>query len=279
MAPDNALVVLSGGQDSTTALLWAKRQFHGDLYTISYDYGQRHQSELDAALEIADLVGVTSHVFFKVPPVLARTALAPDGDGAREEVSPTNGYLGLPSTFTPGRNAIFLTLAAAHAFRANAHHLVTGVCQTDFSGYPDCRRTFVDKLQDALVTGMEWPLYIHTPIMWLDKKATVELARTFGSVAAKALAISVTCYHGLNPGCGECPACIIRERGFHAAGFEDPQRAGGTWRLRATPETADRADTPSERPLPGAGLIARAGSGSVSGPARGGSGGISGNDG
>lgn len=227
-ANDSAVVVLSGGQDSATALFWAKQQFE-DVHTLTFDYGQRHRSELDAAFEIAEIAGVASHEFLVIPQVLAKTALASNAEGEREPVQAGGGYLGLPSTFTPGRNAIFLTLAAAAAFKHGAHHLVTGVCQTDFSGYPDCRRVFIDKLQDALVIGMEWPLYIHTPVMWKTKKETVEMAFAMGDLLAQALAFSVTCYHGQNPGCGECPACVIRERGFREAGLKDPQQSGGEW--------------------------------------------------
>lgn len=215
---ERAVVVLSGGQDSTTSLYWAKR-FFPEVSAVSFYYKQRHEAELDAAKNVAALAAVPH----KIIPVTGMTpsALAPDVGGDRSAVSPTHGYLGLPSTFTPGRNAIFLVLAAMEAYQAGAHHLVTGVCQTDFSGYPDCRRSFVDALQHALQLGMEWPLQIHTPVMYLTKAQTVEMAAQLDG-CWQALGYTITCYHGMRPGCGECPACVIRAKGFEQAGYRDP---------------------------------------------------------
>lgn len=216
---ESAVVVLSGGQDSATCLYWAKRMFE-DLFPITFNYNQRHKSEIAAAQEIAErAVGRWELVTIEG---MTPSALAPDQHGGRVEVSPTHGYLGLPSTFTPARNALFLVHAAMHAYRHGAHHIVTGVCQTDYSGYPDCRRVFVDALQQALVLGMEWPLQIHTPLMWLTKAQTVNLAAEMGEEAWEALSRTITCYHGTVGGCGECPACKIRALGFQGAGYEDP---------------------------------------------------------
>ena len=127
---------------------------------------------------------------------------------------------GLPNTFVPGRNLIFLTYAAAHAYRNRIGNIVTGVAQTDYSGYPDCRQETIDALQRAIQLGMESDVQIHTPLMHLSKKQTVELARDLG--ALDAMALTHTCYNGERPPCGECPACVLRAKGFAEAGVEDP---------------------------------------------------------
>jgi 7-cyano-7-deazaguanine synthase len=197
-------------------LYWALRQFE-EVRAISFDYGQRHASELEAAGQIARRAGVV-HSIASIPFLAElRTSALTNRALSVAEL----GYLGLPATFTPGRNLIFLTQAAAYAFSVGAHHLVTGVCQTDFSGYPDCRRATIDALQQALALGMEWPLHIHTPVMYLTKAQSVTLARGMKG-CWEALALTVTCYLGQRPGCGTCPACVIRARGFEEAGFPDP---------------------------------------------------------
>jgi 7-cyano-7-deazaguanine synthase len=127
---------------------------------------------------------------------------------------------GLPNTFVPGRNLIFLTYAAALAYRNRIGNLVTGVAQTDYSGYPDCRQETIEALQQAIQLGMESDVQIHTPLMHLSKKQTVELARDLG--ALDAMALTHTCYNGVRPPCGECPACVLRAKGFAEAGIEDP---------------------------------------------------------
>lgn len=213
---ERAVVVLSGGQDSTTSLYWARQQFIV-ARAVTFDYGQRHRSEIEAAKAIADRAHV-AHSIVEVPvlPQFPSSSLT-DDVGAHG----VGGYVGLPGSFTPGRNVIFLTQAAAIAYRLDAHHLVTGVCQTDFSGYPDCRRSTIDAVQHALALGMEWPLVIHTPVMYLTKAETVQLARSLDG-CWEALRLSVTCYDGKRPGCGKCPACVIRAKGFREAGELDP---------------------------------------------------------
>jgi 7-cyano-7-deazaguanine synthase len=126
----------------------------------------------------------------------------------------------LPNTFVPGRNIVFLTFAAACAWQRNIEHLVTGVAQTDYSGYPDCREETIEALQLTIRLGMASNVVIHTPLMSLSKKETVLLARDLG--ALEAMALTHTCYEGRRPPCGECPACILRARGFNEAGIEDP---------------------------------------------------------
>ena len=220
MASDiRAVVVLSGGQDSTTCLYWALDRFgHEHVATLTFDYGQRHRIELDCAARVAAAAGVPNTVL----PIdtfaalggnaLVDSALATDGQA---EQAPD-----LPATFVPGRNLVFLTFAAAFAWRLGAGHLVTGVAQTDYSGYPDCREETIAALQTALRKGMESEIVIHTPLMHLSKKDTVLLARDLG--ALDAMALTHTCYEGARPPCGACAACQLRARGFAEAGIPDP---------------------------------------------------------
>lgn len=212
---DKALVVLSGGQDSTTCLYWALRRFQA-VSSVTFDYGQRHRIEIDCARRIATAAGVDNVV-------LPFDTLAAMGGNSLTDTSiavDDGNAGGLPNSFVPGRNLLFLTLAAAHAWQQGIGHLVTGVAQTDYSGYPDCRQATIDALQTALRLGMESELQIHTPLMHLSKKETVLLAQELGALPA--LADSHTCYNGARPPCGECPACVLRARGFAEAGVADP---------------------------------------------------------
>lgn len=214
-----ALVVLSGGQDSTTCLYWALREYGRDaVEAVTFDYGQRHRIELDSAAKIASLAGVAQ----KVLPIDTFTALG--GDALTDDSVPVKEELdevtGLPTTFVPGRNLIFLTFAAAFAYRRGIHHLVTGVAQTDYSGYPDCREKTIQSLQESIRLGMDYDISIHTPLMFKSKADTVRLAKEVG--ALEALAWSHTCYRGQFPPCGTCPACRLRAKGFAEAGIEDP---------------------------------------------------------
>lgn len=214
----SAVVVLSGGQDSTTCLFLAKAK-HERVRAISFDYGQRHAVELESAKRIAKLAGVPHDlVDLRGYGSVAKSALT---DRATD-VSATGGLGGLPSTFTPGRNLVFLTVAASYAIAHGADTLVTGVCETDYSGYPDCRRTTIDALQVAIALGNDLRRFtIETPLMYLTKRQTVELARSLPG-CWEALALTVTCYQGQVPGCGSCPACELRAKGFESAGFLDP---------------------------------------------------------
>lgn len=214
-----ALVVLSGGQDSTTCLYWALDKFGSNaVEAITFDYGQRHRVELGCAARVAEFAGV-SH---KVMPIdtfaaLGGNALTDRNIGVQKEADLETG---LPNTFVPGRNIVFLTFAAAYAWQRNIEHLVTGVAQTDYSGYPDCRQETIEALQLTIRLGMASNVVIHTPLMSLSKKETVLLARDLG--ALEAMALTHTCYDGRRPPCGECPACELRARGFNEAGIEDP---------------------------------------------------------
>lgn len=211
------VVVLSGGQDSTTCLYWAMQEFgRTRVEALSFDYGQRHRIELDCAVQIAS----QAEIVHTLLPIDTFTALAgnalTDSNIAVEDRADGS----LPNTFVPGRNLVFLTFAAAFAWQRGATDIVTGVAQTDYSGYPDCRRSTIDALEQSLSLGMERTFRIHTPLMNLTKKATVELARDLGALPA--MALTHTCYNGKRPPCGECPACRLRAKGFLEAGIDDP---------------------------------------------------------
>lgn len=216
---ETALVVLSGGQDSTTCLYWAIDRFGRDnVSTITFDYGQRHRIEIECAARVAALAGVTNSCL----PIDTFAALGGDAltDSSIPVDMPESNRNDLPNTFVPGRNLIFLTFAAAFAYRRGIKNLVTGVAQTDYSGYPDCREETIYALQQSLRLGMESDVVVHTPLMHLSKAETVELARDLGGLPA--MALTQTCYNGQRPPCGECPACELRAKGFLEAGIEDP---------------------------------------------------------
>ncbi|MBT8086722.1 MAG: 7-cyano-7-deazaguanine synthase QueC [Gammaproteobacteria bacterium] len=219
MSAPRALVVLSGGQDSTTCLFWAIKRFGaGNVTSITFDYGQRHRIELECAARVAEHAGVPNVCL----PIDTFAALGGNAltDAAIDVQQETGADGDLPNTFVPGRNLIFLTFAAAYAYPRAIWHLVTGVAQTDYSGYPDCRETTIEALQEALNLGMEADFRIHAPLMHLSKKQTVELARDNGALPA--MALTHTCYNGQRPPCGDCPACELRARGFREAGIVDP---------------------------------------------------------
>jgi 7-cyano-7-deazaguanine synthase len=223
---EGALVLFSGGQDSTTCLAWALDRF-ARVETLGFDYGQRHRVELDCRATLragltslnpdwAARLGEDHTLPLGVLGDISETALTRDGAIAFE----ANG---LPNTFVPGRNLIFLTFAAALAYRRGLRHIVGGMCETDFSGYPDCRDDTIKALQVALNLGMERRFVLHTPLMWIDKAETWGLAKGLGGEALVDLIVreSHTCYLGergaLHPwgrGCGTCPACALRARGY-----------------------------------------------------------------
>ena len=216
---EKALVVLSGGQDSTTCLYWAIDRFGADAVTsVTFDYGQRHRVELECATAVADFAGVGNTCL----PIDTFAALGGDAltDTDIELENGTDAQTGLPNTFVPGRNLIFLTYAAAYAYQRKIGHLVTGVAQTDYSGYPDCREATISSLQQSLRLGMESDVTIHTPLMHLSKKETVLLARDLGALPA--MELTHTCYNGERPPCGTCAACELRAKGFAEAGIDDP---------------------------------------------------------
>lgn len=219
-----ALVVLSGGQDSTTCLFWAKTLFD-EVHAITFDYGQRHAVEVESAVHIAKLAKVASHEVIQVPDILMGTSPLVNRAQSVErykDVSSLPG--GIEKTFVPMRNTFFLTLAANRAVVLGCSDIVTGVSQEDYGGYPDCREEFLLALQRAFNQSLEGvtELEIRAPLLTLTKKETVELAAELGSPCWDALAYSHTCYNGEVPPCGHCHACLLRAKGFEEAGRVDP---------------------------------------------------------
>ena len=208
---NKAVVVFSGGQDSTTCLIEALEKYD-EVHAITFDYGQRHKLEIEVAQDIAQELGVTAHKVLDVSLLneLAISSLTRDDIPVSHELQSN----GLPNSFVPGRNILFLTLAGIYAYQIGAVSVITGVCETDFSGYPDCRDSFVKAMQSALQQGMEYDLSLVTPLMWLDKAQTWAMADKYGKleyVKEKTL----TCYNGIvGTGCGDCPSCKLRAEGL-----------------------------------------------------------------
>lgn len=222
----SALVLFSGGQDSTVCLAWALERFER-VETVGFDYGQRHAVELEVRAGLrekmsamrpqwAQRLGEDHLVRLDALAAISETALT-------RETAIELGANGLPTTFVPGRNLIFFCFAGALAYRRGAGHIVTGVCETDYSGYPDCRNDTVKAMQAALALGLDKPLVIDTPLMWIDKAGTFAMAEQIGGKALLDLVVEDThsCYlgdrsrrHAWGYGCGECPACTLRGQGY-----------------------------------------------------------------
>ncbi len=207
---ESALVCLSGGQDSTTCLYWALKHFT-HVEAVCFSYGQKHALEVEVARRIAEKAGVAfSLLDLSLLGQMTHNALT-DASVVMDKEKPADA---LPNTFVPGRNMLFLTLAAVKAYEKGIRNLVTGVSQTDFSGYPDCRDTFIRSLNVSLNLAMESQFVIHTPLMWLDKEQEWELADELG-VFDVVRNETLTCYNGvMADGCGECPACKLRRAGL-----------------------------------------------------------------
>ncbi|MDE6624925.1 MAG: 7-cyano-7-deazaguanine synthase QueC [Lachnospiraceae bacterium] len=207
---DAAVVIFSGGQDSTTCLLWAMKRYQ-EVVAVSFDYGQRHKKELDCAKEITTSLDVEWHVLdMTLLNQLAPNSLTRQDIGVDEE-APEEGA---PNSVVDGRNMLFLTFAAVFAKQRGITDLVTGVSQSDFSGYPDCRDVFIKSLNTTLNLAMDYTFCIETPLMWIDKADTWKLADDLGGlelVRDKTL----TCYNGIKgDGCGNCPSCKLRREGY-----------------------------------------------------------------
>ena len=225
LSPHKALVLFSGGQDSTTCLAWALSRYRA-VYTVGFDYGQRNAVELECRGRIRERLPSIAHwkgsleadhvLGLDFLPGVVESALT---SGGRIEVAES----GLPTTFVPGRNLLFLMVAAALAYKLNIRNLVGGMCETDFSGYPDCRDEAIRSLQAALNVGMDSWFEIETPLMWKDKAETWLLAESLGGDALVDLVLreTHTCYEGNRStendwgwGCGSCPACELRRNGY-----------------------------------------------------------------
>ena len=226
ISPATALVLFSGGQDSTVCLAWALERF-ARVETVGFDYGQRHAVELAVRRPIREKIA-------KLKPgwaarlgddhMVKLDALAAISDTAlTRDMAIEMGANGLPTTFVPGRNLIFLTFAGALGYRRGATNLVAGMCETDYSGYPDCRDDTIKAMQVALGLGMDRRFVLHTPLMWIDKAGTFALAQDIGGQQLLDLVIEEThsCYlgdrtkrHDWGYGCGTCPACKLRADGF-----------------------------------------------------------------
>lgn len=223
----SALVIFSGGQDSTTCLGWALERFNL-VKTIGFFYGQRHEIEMECRVEVLSAMAnlnplwkerlssdwTTQLSLFRD---IGGTSLTSDSEIKMSEK-------GLPNTFVPGRNLLFLTVAAAYAYRQGINHIVIGVCETDFSGYPDCRDDAIKAMQVGLNIGMDTKFVFHTPLMWLNKAQTWSLSNDLGGVPFVNLILehTHTCYlgtrnerHEWGYGCGECPSCTLRKQGYY----------------------------------------------------------------
>jgi 7-cyano-7-deazaguanine synthase len=226
LSDETALVLFSGGQDSTVCLAWALQRFE-TVETVGFDYGQRHAVELEVRPALRDTLGGLDARWAQRlgdDHMVDLASLGQISDTAlTRDVAIEMADNGLPTTFVPGRNLVFLTFAAALAYRRGARHLVAGMCETDYSGYPDCRDDTIKAMQVALTLGMDRRFVVHTPLMWIDKAATFALAQEIGGERLVQAVIELThsCYrgdrsrrHDWGYGCGECPACELRAAGY-----------------------------------------------------------------
>lgn len=215
----SALVLFSGGQDSTTCLAWALARFDR-VETVGFDYGQRHAVELEARPRILARMKTPKLGADHLLPLDVLKAIG--GSALTDDMAIAMGDSGLPTTFVPGRNILFLTVAAALGYRRGIADLVGGMCETDFSGYPDCRDQTVQTTAQALTLGLGRDVRVHTPLMWIDKAQTWKMARDLGGESLVDLIVeeSVTCYngdptrHNWGMGCGTCPSCELRATGY-----------------------------------------------------------------
>jgi 7-cyano-7-deazaguanine synthase len=226
VSPDTALVLFSGGQDSTVCLAWALTRF-ARVETVGFHYNQRHAVELDMRPKLrAGIAAMNADWRARLGDdhLIRIDALAEIGDTAlTSDMAIEIAENGLPTTFVPARNLVFLSFAGALAYRRGSAHLVAGMCETDYSGYPDCRDETIKAMEKALLLGLDRSLTVHTPLMWIDKAATFALAEELGGRGFLDLVIedSHSCYlgdrthrHDWGYGCGDCPACRLRAQGF-----------------------------------------------------------------
>lgn len=227
MYNESCVVVFSGGQDSTTCLFWAKREFR-EVYALSFRYGQKHEKEVELARAIAERADIP-FASLELPWIgaLGHNALTDTSLSMDEQIPDGKVF---PNTFVPGRNLFFLSVAAVWARERGIRHIVTGVSQTDYSGYPDCRDGFIKSLNVTLNLAMDAQFVLHTPLMWLDKAETWALADQLG-VLDLVRRDTLTCYNGIpGDGCGHCPACKLRREGLEKyleLKNKGPQNANG----------------------------------------------------
>jgi 7-cyano-7-deazaguanine synthase len=226
------LVILSGGQDSTTCAAIARQQF-SEVHAVTFDYGQRHSIEIESAKAVAEYLNMASHEIIPMGRVLKGSSPLVSDNVLGTYDNPEQLPGGVEPTFVPGRNLMFMTIAANRAAVLGVKDIFTGLCQEDFGGYHDCRAVFVEAMQAAIGEGFYGdPDYFtfHTPLMHLNKADSVKLAVTSlgGHDFRRLFALTHTCYAGVKGGCGRCHACILRDRGFKEAGVDDP-----LWSLRA----------------------------------------------
>jgi 7-cyano-7-deazaguanine synthase len=225
------VILLSGGQDSTTVAVQAKSHYE-EVHAITIHYGQRHEIEVESALAVGEALGVTSHEVVELGNVLRSTSPLVSSNSVDTFEKSEDVPEGVANTFIPSRNALFLTLASNRAIALGISTIYTGVCECDYSGYPDCRRVFIDSLEDALSLGNfgeKEKFKILTPLMSLTKAETVKLAHNLlgAEEFEKMFELTHTCYQGVKGGCGHCAACLLRDKGFTEAGVDDP-----IWKFR-----------------------------------------------
>ncbi len=210
MEMSKSVVIFSGGQDSTTCLFWAKRNF-GQITAVSFNYNQRHKLELECARNICKKCDIEHHIL----DLNLLNQLMPNSL-TREDISVDKHTIPgrLPNTFVDGRNMLFITFAAIFAKQRGINHIVTGVSQSDYSGYPDCRDVFIKSVNVTLNLAMDYQFVLHTPLMWINKEETWKMAFDMG-VLDIVINETLTCYNGIKgDGCGDCPACNLRKKGY-----------------------------------------------------------------
>ena len=222
------LVILSGGQDSTTVALFARSECK-ELHGITYDYGQKHKTEINSAKRIAKFLKFKTHVIIKIPNILKSTSPLINKKKKLEKYDSYNEIIkGIEQTFIPSRNILFLTIASNQAVLIECKTIYMGVCEEDYGGYPDCRRIFIDSMENSLglgISGSKKYIKIKTPLMKLTKMESIKIAikkcknmEEFNKIFKE----THTCYDGIKGGCGKCHACMLRDRGFKEAGINDP---------------------------------------------------------
>lgn len=232
-----ALVILSGGQDSTTCAALARVHFE-EVHAITFNYGQRHAIEIDSAIAVASALGLDSHEVIDLGAGILKSSSPLI---SLNELGKYDSIESLPSgvepTFVPGRNILFLTIAANRAAAFGCTDIFIGVCEEDFGGYWDCRQDFITQMETAIGLGIHGSpeFKIHTPLMKLSKADSVRLAvEVLGDNFDRVMGLTHTCYDGVKGGCGECHACHLRDRGFKDAGIVDP-----LWKIRSNQELKD----------------------------------------